>query len=182
MKTALLKGAKIGSIAGFMSASTYAIIFLIVAELVLPFPKPSATLFFDRENMRIIFPVLLGLTPTWLIIPTFIGILTGMGFGFLLAKFNPTYKIYIAICTGISALIAFSVSMLGFLYMITTSYGNFFTDVFWNGHIQTVFLLMTGLVFIPSALYVAVSFIVSQRLHKTLTQQANGSISSPQVL
>lgn len=173
MKKAILKGVKIGTIAGFISATIYTICFFVVAELVLPIPEPSAIMLFDVENMKMIVPILIGLSPIWLITPTLVGTLTGLGFGFILIKFKLSYKIYLVVCTLISAMIASVASILALIYVITTSYGNFFTDIFWNGHIQSVFLLITGLVFIPSILYVIVSYIVSRHLHKTLIQPVN---------
>jgi len=173
MKKAILKGAKTGTIAGFISATIYAICFLVAAELFLPIPEPSEILLFDLENMKMIAPIIIGLSPIWLITPTLIGTLTGLGFGFILIKFNLSHKIYLVVCTLISAIIASVVSLLAFSYAIATSYGNFSTDIFWNGHIQSVFLLITGLIFIPSTLYILVSFIVSRHLHKTLIQPVN---------
>jgi hypothetical protein len=179
MKIAVIKGAQIGAIAGFLSAIIYAVFFLIMAELLLPIPDPSAITIFTYKELQFIVPILLSSSIFWLFLPTLIGVVTGSCFGFVNKKFNQSFKVYVFTCTMICAVSSLVVSTLALISLLTSSYtNNFFLDVLWNEHLQMGFLFTAGLFFIPSMIYVFIGFIVSRSLHQTLTKLANVQTSS----
>ena len=146
----------------------------MAAELILPIPDPSEITIFTLSNLKFIGPMLLVSSIFWLFLPTILGALTGSSFGFVHTKFKLPYKIYISICTALCVTISFFVSTMALISLIATSYtNNFFLDIFWNSHLQISFLLTTGLIFIPSAIFVLIGFIVSRSLYRVLANPKN---------
>lgn len=181
MKRATSKGAKVGAIAGALSATVYAVFFLVAAELLLPIPETSVTVIFTLEGMKFILPELLGSSIVWLFLPMLIGAITGAGFEFIFKKFKLSYKAYLLVCTLICAVISVAVSTLTLVGFIS-SYNNpldFFSVLLWNGHLQNSVIVTAGLIIVPSVIYVAVGFIVSRSLYKTLSQSTNVQTPSP---
>lgn len=180
MKTAIIQGAMIGAKAGFLSAAIYAILFLMGAELFLPIPDPSEITVFTLSNLKFVGPIFLVSSIFWLLLPTILGALTGSSFGFFYTKFKLPYKIYISICTALCATFSFFVSTMALISLIATSYTkNFFLDIFWNSHLQISFLLTTGLLFVPSAIFILIGFIVSRSLYRILVNLENAQTPIP---
>ena len=93
IKKAIFYGARVGAVTGAASATTYMLIVLIIAELVLPLSNPSTVIIFDQDFFRFIFPLLVITSPFWLFSSVLIGLITASIFGLLFVKIYPKRRI-----------------------------------------------------------------------------------------
>lgn len=162
MQNALIKGAKIGALTGFISALAYVLMALIIVELYLPLPDPSIVVIFKRDFFHdLVFEIIAQTSIVWLPTSTLIGALTATGFAFYLVKAHPQKRKFIFRCTLACILV---ISPLLFLTASELIFVIFFNGVFHpliNPVVDT--LLEVGF---PSFVYIVAGYITSNYLYK----------------
>jgi hypothetical protein len=167
MQKALIKGAKIGALTGFISTLAYAVMALIIVELYLPLPDPSIVVIFNKDFFHdLVFEIMFQTSIIWLPIPTLIGALTATGFALYMVKARPRKRKFIFRCTLACILV---VSPFLFLTASRIIFVIFFNGVFHpliNPVIDT--LLEVGF---PSFVYIVAGYITSNYLYKNDTKE-----------
>ena len=95
MKRAILKGAKVGAIAGFSLAILNAVLVLISVELSWPIPDPKVIVIFTSDFLASDFLPFLVTSLLWAIPSALIGGATAGFFVFILLKYQFSRKKFI---------------------------------------------------------------------------------------
>ena len=161
MKKTIINATKVGIITGFVSALGYAVIALIIVELFLPLPNPSAIAIFDNDFSFLLSEFIIPTSPFWLFGSTIIGVITAIGFSVYLVKAHPSKQRFVHFCTLACTII---VSPLLLITIVRPTFFYFFNGVyhpFINPIVDT--LLETGF---PALIFILAGFSASNYMYK----------------
>jgi len=159
MKVAIFKGAKVGATTGFISALGYAVMALIIAELFLPIPNPTAIVIID--DVFLLSEIVIPTSPFWLFGSTVIGGITAVGFVVYLHKVNPSKKRFVTVCTFACTVITAPLLLLSSTSVIYATYFNGVYHPFINPLVDN--LLEVGF---PCMVYILAGLFTSNYLYK----------------
>ena len=173
MKTAIIKGAKIGARTGFLSALGYAVIALIIIEMFLPIPDPSAIVIFDDGLGYILSSLIIPTSPFWLLGSIAIGVITAICFVIYLTKANPNRKKFVTVCTFACLLITSPLLILSTARAIYAFYFNGVFHPFINPFIDNLLEVI-----FPCMIYILAGLYSSNYLYKNVSTKNSTSITS----
>jgi hypothetical protein len=164
MKKAILKGVKVGAIAGFSGAVINAFLVLVAAELSWPASNPQKIDVFNVDFVSsYLIPLIMG-APIWLVPPILIGSVTASIFGFVHARFDLPKIKFVLVC-GILCTI------------ITVIYFPIIQYLFFGQYVSHIFVLLfsnplieMSLLFFPGIIYLLAGIIVSKYLYEKLSR------------
>ena len=161
MRNAIIKGAKVGAITGFVSALGYAVIALILVELFLPIPDPAIIVIFGDKFFDLLSTMIIPSSPFWLFGSTVIGGITAIGFTSYLEKSHPPKQKYIYVCTLACTIIASPLLLLTAFSIVIVIFFNGLYHPFINPILDP--LLETGF---PAVVFILAGFLASNYLYK----------------